>query len=217
MEHIGRKYLLPILSFIGLSLAIFMVLYGRRTPPVPPIEFPPPTPPYKHYVAGAGTVEAASEDISIGTPFNEIVTGIFVKVGDFAKEDDPLFQIDTRDLEARLKEASERLEVARTNFQDQERQFQLYQSLRDKRAVSENEFNQRFYAAEAAQNELREAEAAVAVIATNIERSTIRAPIDGEVLQVNIRIGEVVEKNPFDLKAHILFGRTFPLHIRVEV
>ncbi len=215
--YIGRKYLLPILSFAGLLFAVFMVIYGMRKPPVPPIEFPPPTPPYKHYVAGAGTVEAASRDISIGTPFNELVTEIFVEVGDFVREGAPLFRLDTRDLEARLKEAKERLKVAKTNFDDQEKQFTLYQSLRDKRAVSENEFNQRFYAAEGARNELEEAAAAVDVIATNIERSIIRAPIDGQVLQVNIRIGEVVERNPFDLKAHVLFGSIFPLHIRVDI
>lgn len=215
--YIGRKYLLPILSFAGLLFAVFMVIYGMRKPPVPPIEFPPPIPPYKHYVAGAGTVEAASRDISIGTPFNELVTEIFVKVGDFVREGTPLFHLDTRDLEARLKEAKERLNVAKTNFDDQEKQFTLYQSLRDKRAVSENEFNQRFYAAEGARNELEEAAAAVDVIATNIERSIIRAPIDGQVLQVNIRIGEVVERNPFDLKAHVLFGSIFPLHIRVDI
>ena len=75
----NRKYVLPTLAFFGLLFALFMVFYGARTPPIPPIEFPPPSPPYKHYVAGAGVVEAASEDIKVGTPFNEIVTNVFVR------------------------------------------------------------------------------------------------------------------------------------------
>jgi multidrug efflux pump subunit AcrA (membrane-fusion protein) len=78
-----------------------------RKPPTPPIEFPSATPPYKHYVAGAGIIEAASEDINIGTPFNEIVTDIYVKVGDFAAEGMPLFALDTRTLVAEYEDREE--------------------------------------------------------------------------------------------------------------
>jgi len=120
-------------------------------------------------------------------------------------------------LTARLEEAKRKLEVAITNFEDQQTQFSLYQNLKDKRAVSENEFNQRFYSAELALKQIKEAEANIELIKTNIYRSTIRAPITGEVLQVNVHVGESAEKNPFDSKALMLFGQTDPLHIRVEV
>ena len=55
------------------------------------------------------------------------------------------------------------------------------------------------------------------VTASRIKRSTIQAPIDGQVLQVNIHVGETADINPFDNKPHILFGQTDPLHIRVEI
>lgn len=212
-----RKYLLPTFAFMGLLLALFMVFYGARKPPTPPILFPPPVPPYKHYVAGAGIVEAASEDISIGTPFNELATDVYAKVGDQVTKGTPLFKLDTRILVAEYEEAQQKRDVAYTNFQDQATQLSLYQNLKDKRAVSENAFNQRYYAAELAQKELKEAEAALEVIASKIERSTIRAPLDGEILQVNVRVGQSVDVNPFDNKPHMLFGVTNPLHIRVEV
>ena len=212
-----RKYLLPGFALLGLLLALFMVFRGAKKPPTPPILFPPPNPPYQHYVAGAGLVEAATEDISIGTPFNEIATKIFVKVGDRVKEGTPLFELNTQTLIAEYEEAKQKRDVAYTNFLNESTQLSLYQNLKDKRAVSENEFNQRYYAAEQAQKEMKEAEATMEVIATNIERSTIRAPVDGEVLQINVHVGETVDLNPFDNKAHMLFGRTDPLHIRVEV
>lgn len=213
----NRKYLLPALALCGLVLALFMVFYGTRTPPIPPIEFPPPTPPYKTYVAGSGMVESASRDINIGTPFNEIVTAVYVKVGDIVQQGTPLFQLDVRTLNAEHEEAIQRREVAYTNYQDEETRFSLYESLKDKRAVSENEYNERFFAREAAIKELQEAEAAIEVIRSRIERSTIRAPLDGEVLQINVLVGETADVNPFDNKAHMLFGVTDPLHIRVEV
>ena len=213
----SRKYILPAFALFGLLFALFMVFYGMRSPPTPKIEFPPPSPPYKHYVAGAGIVEAASEDINIGTPFNEIVTDVFVKVGAQVKKEEPLFQLDIRTLKAEYEEAREKRDVAFTNYEDKKTELSLYQSLKDKRAVSENAFNQAYYAAEAALRQVKELEATMEVTASKIERSTIKAPIDGQVLQVNVRIGETADVNPFDNKAHMLFGQTDPLHVRVEV
>lgn len=212
-----RTIVLPGIAFFGLLFALFMVFFGARTPPIPPIEFPPPVPPYKYYVAGAGIVEAASEDINIGTPFNEIVTDVYVEVGEQVEKDCPLFQLDIRTLAAQYVEAKERRDVAKTRYEDQKTELDLYQSLKDKRAVSENEINKRYYGAEGALNELKEAAASMEVIATRIERSTIRAPFDGQVLQINIHVGETADINPFDTEAHMLFGQTNPLHIRVEV
>lgn len=213
----SRKYILPALALFGLFFALFMVFYGGRTPPTPKIAFPPPTPPYKHYVAGVGVVEAASEDINIGTPFNEIVTAVFVKVGAVVKKGEPLFQLDTRTLQAEYEEAREKRDVSLINYEDKKTELLLYQSLKDKRAVSENAFNQVYYATEAALRQVKEIEATMEIAASKIKRSIIQAPIDGEVLQVNIRVGEAADVNPFDNKAHMLFGQTDPLHIRVEV
>ncbi|MCP5505066.1 MAG: efflux RND transporter periplasmic adaptor subunit [Chlamydiales bacterium] len=213
----SRKYILPALALFGLFFALFMVFFGMRSPPTPKIEFPPPIPPYKHYVAGAGIVESASEDINIGTPFSEIVTDVFVRVGAQVKKGEPLFQLDIRTLNAEYEEAREKRAVALINYEDKKTELSLYQSLKDKRAVSENTFNQVYYAAEAALKQVKELEATMEVIASRIERSTIRAPIDGQVLQVNVRIGETADINPFDNKPHMLFGQTDPLHIRVEI
>lgn len=213
----NRKYVLPTLALFGLLFALFMVFHGAKTPPIPPIEFPPPTPPYKHYVAGAGVVEAASEDIKVGTPFNEIVTDVFVHVGQIVKKDIPLFQLNIETLSAEYEEAKQKRDVAKVQYEDQKTELSLYQSLKDKRAVSENEINKRYYSTEAALNELKEAEASMEVIASKIQRSTIRAPMNGQVLQVNIHVGESADVNPFDNEPHMLFGQTDPLHIRVEV
>ncbi|MEM8727702.1 MAG: HlyD family efflux transporter periplasmic adaptor subunit [Chlamydiota bacterium] len=211
------KYILPPFALIGLLVAFFMVLYGMRSPPTPKIAFPPPFPPYQQYVAGAGIVEAASEEINIGAPFNEIVTDVFVTVGASVKKGAPLFQLDIRTLQAEYEETGEKREVALTNYEDKKTELSLYQSLEDQRAVSENEFNRAHYAAETALKQVRELEATMKVIASKIERSTIRAPIDGQVLKVNVHIGERTDIRAFDHKGLMVFGRTDPLHIRVEV
>jgi multidrug efflux pump subunit AcrA (membrane-fusion protein) len=58
--------------------------------------------------------------------------------------------------------------------------------------------------------------AQIQVTQTSIERSTVRAPIDGDVLQVKVHRGEFA---PAGVTATplVLLGRLKPLHIRVDV
>ncbi len=107
-----RRYLLPLLSVIGAGLAVAMVIQDNRTPaaaqPVPGYA----TPPFSSYIFGPGIVEASTENIAVGTPVSGIVTEIYVKWGDLVKRGNPLFKIDTRDLEAQLLPATAKVEEA---------------------------------------------------------------------------------------------------------
>lgn len=60
-----------------------------------------------------------------------------------------------------------------------------------------------------------QAEAEVAQIKTEIERAVVRAPIEGEVLQVNVRAGESVSGQP--QQALMLLGQIHPLHVRADI
>ena len=66
-----------------------------------------------------------------------------------------------------------------------------------------------------AKAKIAEAEAMVAQSQTDLDRLTVRAPVAGTILRVNIRVGEAVgartEVPP------ILLGETNPLHLRVDV
>jgi len=60
------------------------------------------------------------------------------------------------------------------------------------------------------------AEAQVRATAVEIERSTVRSPIDAEVLQVKLRVGEFAAAAPSESPLMVL-GRSKPLHVRVDV
>src|SRR6266550_7679636 len=95
-----RKYFLPLLAMLGVVFAIYTVVTGQRqTPPAQPVT-QPAEPQFESYVAGAGIVEASTENIAVGTLVPGVVTEIFVKIGDQVKAGSPLFRLDDRDLRA---------------------------------------------------------------------------------------------------------------------
>ena len=225
-----KKTILPLIAFAALSFGIISVVRSqpRHESSVPPS--PPPVSPYTHAVAAEGLVEASSENISIGTPLSDVVAEVPVMVGQFVKRGEPLFKLDDRQLQADL--ASRRAELAvaeaqvkvdSTLFADAKQQLEFADTLSDKRAISSEELAKRQYAANTAQARLEAAQVQVLAAATQvksvetqIERSTVRAPIDGEVLQVKIHAGEYA---PAGVTATplILLGRLKPLNIRVDV
>ena len=97
-----RKYVLPLLAIIGVAIAVVMVLRGNRAVPTAQALVQSANAPFTPYIFGPGIVEASTENIAVGTPVSGIVTAVYVKWGDRVKSGDPLFKVDSRDLQAQL-------------------------------------------------------------------------------------------------------------------
>ncbi|HYT59257.1 MAG TPA: efflux RND transporter periplasmic adaptor subunit, partial [Haliangiales bacterium] len=225
-----KKSVLPLIALAALTFGIVSVVRSqpKREPTTPPS--PPPTSPYTHTVAAVGLVESSTENIAIGTPLADIVSEVLVTVGQTVKAGDPLFKLDDRqrfaDLAARQAElhvAESRRKVNAAGLEDLTRQLEFAENLPDKSAISAEELTRRRSAVETARARLEEATAQVALataqikmIETQIERSTVRACVDGEVLQVKIHPGEFAPAGvtPAPL---VLLGRLKPRHVRVDV
>jgi RND family efflux transporter MFP subunit len=222
-----RKYLLPILACMGALFGLYIVFWSQKIPPPLPILFPPPVSPYVHSIAGAGLIEASSQNISVGCPFNEVIDTVCVVEGDLVQKGAVLFRLDTRNFQAQLDVAKASLALAQVTFLDKRKQFSYYQRLVDKKAVSEQIFQQYHYAYLEAEENMRVAEENVKLAQSNIERSIIRAPIDGKILQVNIHVGEIapvipVVNNQSSSSATsqgslILMGSVEPLQVRIDI
>jgi len=137
--------------------------------------------------------------------------------------------------EARVREAEAALADATV-------QQKLIESVTDRRAIREEDLQRRRQATNAAAAKLDEARAALALlkagawapdvkiakaevaaaetqvkrIETDIERLTMRAPVAGEVLQVNVRAGEYAQVGALN-KPLIVMGDTSRLNVRVDV
>jgi HlyD family secretion protein len=224
-----KRFLLPT---IGILAALWAAYSVARTAPRRHRTSPPTAPPVSDFsrtVAAVGLVEANSENIAIGTPLGGVVSRIFVSVGESVTTGDPLFVLDTRQLQAdlavrRSNLAAERsaVRVARARLDDVQRSLDFAEGL-DSRAISVEETTRRRSAVETAKAQLEEAQTQVTAaeaqarsVETEIERSTVRAPLNGEVLQVKVHVGEyapaAVTATPL-----IILGGSRPLNVRVDV
>ncbi len=225
-----KRLILPsigVLAALGASYSVART-QPHRQPTQPPA--PPPVSDFPSTVAAVGLVEASTENISIGTPLSGVVARVFVTAGQAVKAGDPLFELDLRQLRAELAVRRQAVAVARARaavaaarLDDVKRQLAFAEQVKDRRAISEEEVSRRRSATETAAAELQEARAQLAAAESQeaaalveIERSTVRAPIEAEVLQVKLRVGEFAaaaqEQTPL-----ILLGRSKPLHVRVDV
>jgi multidrug efflux pump subunit AcrA (membrane-fusion protein) len=225
-----KRFLLPLIGFLAAGWAAYSI---ARTTPRRESTDPPSRPPASDFgetVAAVGLIEASTENIAVGTPISGIVPKVFVRAGDAVGAGAPLFELDTRhllaDLEVRRQAravAGSRARVAEARLDDLRRQLAFAEQVKDKRAVSGEELSRRRSAVKTAEAEQAEARAQVAAadaqvraIAVEIERSTVRSPIDAEVLQVKLRVGEFAAASP-GASPLMLLGRSKPLHVRVDV
>ncbi|MFZ5811679.1 MAG: efflux RND transporter periplasmic adaptor subunit [Thermodesulfobacteriota bacterium] len=210
--------LLMIVSLAGLALAVVVGIFSNPTPPKPEPVALPAQAPFATYIGGGGIVEPRSEIIEIGAPAAGIVGTVFVAVGDLVKAGDPLFLVDDREARADLA-----VEEARASHKDYAAQYALVRDVTDHRAVSKDDVEQRKNAellarakVDSAVVAVDSAQAEVEAARTALELLTVRAPIDAEVLQVNLRAGEYAATGVLDTPL-LRLGDVTALHVRTDI
>jgi len=222
--------LLVILALSGLLGAIGYVMEGSTSPPVVQPASPPSVAPYASYIAGSGMLEASTRNIALSTPVGGVVAEVAIKVGDRVHKGQELFRIDGRDLEAQLAvrvaaaiAAQAQIPEAQASLAQARDQLKRGEGLAAGSTISLQELANRQFTAQLNQARLGTAranadlaDAQVEETKINIGRLTIRAPIEGEILQLNVRPGEYAQTgtlpNPL-----LLLGDTSTLHVRVDV
>jgi len=224
------KYTLPILAAAGFLFAAYTVVNSNKPIPVAPAVAPPASAPFKSFIAGAGIVEAKSQNIAIGTPLSGIVKTVAVKVGDKVKAGAPLFYLDDRDTRAELAvkladlaKAQAGVNEAKASLKDTKSLSDLAEAITDRRAISSEELLRRHNALlinstklGSAEALVQQAEAALTTTQTTLARLVVQAPVDGEVLQVNIRPGEFAQAGALNTPLLVL-GNMDQLHVRVDI
>jgi HlyD family secretion protein len=209
------RWKLPYIALIGLIFALIAV-FGRAKSEV---KVPPVTPPKGEYyknIAGIGIVEPKSELISIGVGLAGVVSDVHIKVGDHVKKNDVLFTLDQRDINAQIVILEWSLDAARVQAEDANARFAIVNGMKDKRAVAKDDFNRRKFGKALAAVRVEEIKAQLNQARTTKERLVIKAPIDGQVLEVNIRPGEFAGAQALN-QSLMRMGDVSTLHVRVEI
>ena len=141
-----------------------------------------------------------------------------------------------------LPPAQARVTTAESALADADQQLALAEGVQDKRAISIQELDRRRFAARTAKSQaeqaaadllrvkagawapeleqaraaVRGAEARVAAQRVELERLVVRAPVDGTLLQVNVRPGEFALAAP-SLTPLMVLGDLERLHVRVDI
>lgn len=196
------------------------------------------------YVGATGVVEAAGENVAVGAGVPGLVSRVLVAPGDRVRRGQPLFEIDPREARAALRVRSAEavsadrqvaslaaaVREAQADLADRRAQATRAAAADEPGAVSAEEVAQRRFAAEAAQARLDRAtadlarqradaervRAQVAEARIALDRLVVTAPLDAQVLRVNVRPGEYAPAGQTDTPLLVL-GRTDPLHVRVDV
>jgi multidrug efflux pump subunit AcrA (membrane-fusion protein) len=224
------RYLLPLISLAGFLFALYTVAAGNKPVPVAEPVAMPAQAPFQTFIAGAGLVEAKSENIAVGTPLSGVVKRLLVKVGDRVKLGQVLFELDDREFlaeervrRAAVAKARAGVVQAEASVRDVATLLRLAESVDDRRAISVEELERRRNALaiakaalEGARAQVEQAEAELNTTLTTLERLKIRAPVPGEALQVNVHVGEFAAAGVLAAPL-ILLGNLEELHIRVDI
>ena len=224
------KYTMPVLAIVGIAAAVATVVNGNKPTPVAPAVVEPSRSPFQSFIAGAGIVEAKSQNIAIGSPLNGIVKAVMVTVGDQVKAEAPLFRLDDREAladlalrRADLAKAKAAVGEAEAELTNAKNLMHLADNITDRRAISTEELDRRHNATLIAHSKLQsaraqvlQAQAALAAVQTTLDRLVIRAPVSGEVLQVNVRPGEFSATGVLS-KPLLILGNLDQLHVRVDI
>ncbi len=218
------------LAVLGVVAAVRLVrLQGQRPPDPGPVSAPARSP-YPSTVAATGLIEAARENVRVASPRSGLVIAVKVRAGDAVKKGDPLFELDSREVVARISAQEAQVasiraqaEVDEALVEDWTDQLARFTRLEKDRVATEDEVKRRGFQLAAAKARVAAQHAAEAVAAAQLHQAktelgllTVRAPRDGRMLQVNIREGEFATAGASG-ETLMLLGDTDTLQVRAEV
>lgn len=210
-----NKWRLPIIGFLGLVYALIIVLSKHSAPHTEPIVLPPISP-FENSIAGIGVIEPKSEVVGVATELSGVVREVLVKVGDVVKVGQALFALDQRDIDGQIKILKAALESAKARAKDANAQFSLVKNVKDNRSVSQDDYNRRKYNADLMSAKVSEVRAQINQAEITKERLIVRAPIAGQILALNVRVGEFAQAGALS-EPLIRMGDMTTYHVRVEI
>src|SRR5688572_101219 len=194
----GRISVKDVVRFsVVLFVALFMAACARNeaaeAPPAPPAVQAAKviSKSVTEFDEFTGRFEAV-ERVEVRPRVSGYVTATHFEQGHEVKKGDVLYVIDPRPYQATLKLAQAQLTRARTQLALAKSEGERAKRLIEKRAISQEEFDERTSGNEQAAADVAAAEAAVEAAALDLSFTQVRAPISGLVGRAEITAGNLV-------------------------
>ena len=137
------------------------------------------------------------ERIEISPRFQATVKSISIKKGDVVKQGTVLVELEPDEFQARVLVSDGRLAMAQANLDNARRELTRQQQLASNKVDSVSNLDRAQWTYETAQAEVKTASGQLALARTYLDWCTIRAPIDGTVLEKLVNPNELVTPQSF--------------------
>lgn len=208
------SFWLALLGLVSTALLVRELRADLDQPP-PPHPVAPPAKPSGRGIGAAGIVEALRENTSVGVPVSGLVTAVHAKVWDRVEAGAPLLQLDDRELRAQLLAREAEVPVAAAEIKRLRTQLARVEKLAASGASPDADLDTLRDELAVAEAKLASAQAAVEQTRLLLERLTVRTPIAGTVLQVNVRAGEFASGGAS--RPPLVLGDVSQVQVRADV
>ena len=209
-------YTLVFLAIAGLGIGVATIMYGNQVPKVLTKPIISMQPPFKSYIAGTGIVEAQSTNIPVGSAVSGIVTEVYINVGEKVKTGDALFSIDDTQIKAEILQAKDEVKIAQAKLLKGQHTFQILKNLKDisPQLLTKELYQSRTDDVALARSTLDLVQTKVVKLQKELERYTIHALMDGQILQNKIRKGMHISKT---MKTPLLVLGSQSKNLRISI
>src|SRR5215469_142849 len=119
------------------------------------------------------------------------VSKLYVDEGDWVKAGQPLAEMDSSILRAQLDQQLALASQQKANAAEREKEAERVRGLDNQGVIAEEQLQQRFYAASAAQATVTAQMASVKEMQTRLAHMIVRAPVSGQVIKRNVNLGDI--------------------------
>lgn len=208
-----RSIVLPVLAVAGLVATVAAVKKMEfRTLDVPVPVSPAPSP-FESRIAATGLVEPLGGVTYVDAADAGVVGRVDVAEGDSVKAGDVLWELDHARTKAELGLAEAERAVAMAQLVDEEARLKALMESGAAEVVPQVERVAREQSAKVAAARVQRADAQVQAAQAQLHRETVRSPIDGTVLFVDVRPGEYAPPGG----RRMAIGSIDPMQVRVDI
>lgn len=143
------------------------------------------------YVESIGTLQP-SVQIEVRPQVNGLLKEVFVLEGQKVEEGTPLFQIDEKPYAIKVQEAKAQLAIDQAALTAAEKKSERYRTLAEKNLIAEIEWDELQTQQEKATALLKLDEAKLSAALLDLERCTLKSPVDGILGKVDVRAGQLI-------------------------